>query len=88
MSISTPGSVVERASKEFSRRMHSLGFKSAQHSSRYGIIFGLWSFVLDFVISAKYGSTGIFFFFFGFCFIVYRFDTKLILNCIQLCKYR
>ena len=41
MSISTPGSVVERASKEFSRRMHSLGFKSAQHSSRYGIIFGL-----------------------------------------------
>lgn len=33
MSISTPGSVVERASKEFSRRMHSLGFKSAQHSS-------------------------------------------------------
>lgn len=66
MSISTPGSVVERASKEFSRRMHSLGFKSAQHSSRYGIIFGLWSFVLDFVISAKYGSTGIYWFILAF----------------------
>ena len=34
MSISTPGSVVERASKEFSRRMHSLGFKSSNNSPR------------------------------------------------------
>ena len=29
MSISTTGGVVERASKEFSRRMHSLGFKTS-----------------------------------------------------------
>jgi len=32
MSVSTPG-VVERASKEISRRIHSLGFKTSRSSS-------------------------------------------------------